>query len=264
MAQEMLRRGNLSGGARRLLQREGGPFLLGHTAPDVKTISGQKRETCHFYAIPRTSSRASYRVLFDAHPELLDVDQLSSSQAAFIAGYIAHLLLDELWLEDVFRHSFLQDWGPLRERLFVHNVLRTWIDTRDQERLDSTVTQLLRETNPDGWLPFVADRHLRLWRDWLVEQLASDHAMETAEVFAHRMGIPAEEVESIVRSPKQMENRVFRHFPRSALQSFQEKGHRHSALLTNWYIGRLARGQPEQPRARGAVTGRATYESERR
>jgi hypothetical protein len=77
--------------------------MLGHTAPDVKTVSGQKREESHFYTIPRTSDRPAYQVLFDAYPELALADALSPSQASFIAGYIAHLLLDELWLDDVFQ-----------------------------------------------------------------------------------------------------------------------------------------------------------------
>lgn len=63
--------------------------------------------------------------------------------------------------------------------------------------------------------------------------------METAEVLASRVGVPAEEMETVAQSPEQMENRVFCHFSRSALRRFREKGQRDSTELVNWYIETL-------------------------
>jgi hypothetical protein len=245
LAEEMLRRSDLSVAARRRLREQRGPFLLGHTAPDVRTVSGQKREACHFYTVPRTSDRPAYHLLFDEHPSLRSIDALSSPQIAFMAGYVAHLLLDELWLDDIFHRFLLQDWGTLGERLFLHNVLRTWMDDRAQEDLDDAVASTLREVELRGWLPFVDDEHLRVWRDWLVEQLAPDRRMETAAVLAERMDIPAEEIEAVAQSPEQMQKRIFRHFPRSALASFRQKGYECSIKLVDWYVGGRARRVPE-------------------
>lgn len=242
LAGDILRRSDLLITARRLLTREPGPFLLGHTAPDVKAVSGQRREECHFYTIPRTSDRPAYEALFDAYPSLAHIEALPLPQVAFVAGYIAHLLLDELWLDEIFQRYFLRDWGPLRERLFLHNVLRTWIDRREQESLDGTVTRTLREAEPDRWLPFVDDEHLHLWRDWLVDQLAPGRNMETAEVLARRMGISAAEVEAAARSGQQMEERIFRHIPRSALQAYRETGYEVSVGVVNSHVsGQMSR-----------------------
>jgi hypothetical protein len=244
LAEEMLRGDDLSPAARRLLLQQRGPFLLGHTAPDVKTVSGQGRHESHFYTIPRTSERPAYELLFEAHPSLARAKSLPASQATFIAGYIAHLLLDEIWLDDIFRRYFLQDWGPLRERLFLHNVLRVWIDRQDQQRLNGSVAMALREVEPRNWLPFVSDEHLRAWRDWLVKQLSPGQSMQTAEVFAQRMGVSAAEMEAVSRSPQQMAERVFCHIPRAALQSFHDVGYERSVVLVERYIGKLAGGTP--------------------
>ena len=257
VAEEMLRRKDFSLAARRLLDQQQGPFLLGHTAPDVRTVSGQRREACHFYAVPRMSDQPAYCALFDAHPLLSHVEALSPSRAAFVAGYIAHLLLDELWLDDVFRRFFLQDWGPLHERMFLHNVLRTWMDHRAQERLGGTAAQILRKAEPDGWLPFVADEHLRIWRDWLVQQLGADQGMETADVLARRMGISPERIEAVAGSAAKMEHRIFRRFPRSDLRAFEEMGYRRSVLLVDWYIAGGAHGQSE-PMPSGLSVHRST------
>lgn len=237
LAEEILGGDLLSPATRCLLARQRGPFLLGHTVPDVQTISGQGREETHFYTIPRSTDRPAYEALFAAYPRLARAEMLSPTQAAFTAGYIAHLLLDEIWLDDIFLRYFMaREWASLRERLFLHNVLRTWMDARDQRRLNGSVAVALRETKPQGWLPFVADEHLRAWRDWLVEQLAPAHSVQTAEVFARRMGVPVTEMEAILRSPGQMEERIFSRIPRAALQSFHDTGYERSVALIDQYL----------------------------
>ena len=247
-AEDIIRGDALPPAIRRLLTQQRGPFLLGHTAPDVQTVSGQRRDETHFYSIPRTSDRPAHEALFAAHPQLARAELLPPAQAAFVAGYIAHLLLDELWLDDVFLHYFWQDCGThraeprakvLRERIFPHNVLRTWMDRQDQQRLNGSVVTVLQGTEPQDWLPFVGDEHLQVWRDWLVGQIGPGGSVQTAEVFAQRMGVPVAEVEAVLRSPQQMEERVFRHIPRAALQSFHDTGYARSVALISEYIGKL-------------------------
>ena len=219
----------------RLLTQQRGPFLLGHTSPDVQTISGQAREQTHFYAIPRdrgrTRDRPAHETLFAAHPELARAESLPPPQAAFVAGYVAHLLLDELWLDEVFLPYFRQEWGSQRERAFLHNVLRTWMDRQDLQRIDGTVTGALRQARPGGWLPFVRDEDLRTWRDWLVGQLSPGQTVQTAEVFAQRMGMSPMDVEAVMRSSQEMAERVFSRIPEAVLHSFYDAGHARSVAL---------------------------------
>jgi len=219
-----------------LLNEQRGAFLLGNTGPDVQTVSGQAREETHFYAIPRTSRRPAYQTLVAAHPQLVRVDELPASQVAFVAGYVAHLTLDEIWLEDVFLRYFSGDEGSWRERAFAHNVLRTWMDAQARRKVDDTVIVALKNAALDGWLPFVADEHLRQWRDWLIEQLAPGHHVQTAEVFARRMGVSAGEIEAMLRSPEQMEAQVFRRIPRAALRAFHDEGLKRSVAVIKRYV----------------------------
>ncbi len=241
LAEEILSDGNIPTTVRRLLTQHRGPFLLGHTAPDVQTVSGQARDETHFYSIPRISNtRPAHETLFAAHPRLARAESIPPAQAAFVAGYIAHLLLDELWLDDIFLPYFSpaeQTWVARCERHFVHNILRTWMDARDQQKLNGHLALALQEVKPQEWLPFVTDEHLHTWRDWLVEQLAPGHVVETVEVFARRMDVPVAEMEAVLRSPQQMEERVFCRIPRSALQSFHEIGYARSVALIVQYLG---------------------------
>jgi hypothetical protein len=237
LAEKTLREGTLPPAVRRLLTEQRGAFLLGHTMPDVQTISGQRRHETHFYTLPRTDERPAHEALFAAHPTLAHAETLPRAQAAFVAGYIAHLLVDELWLDRIFLRYFMnQTWGSRKERAFLHNVLRTWMDLHDQQRLNGSIAVTLQETELQGWLPFASDEHLRAWRDWLVEQLSSEQGVQTAEVFARRMGVSAAEVEAVLRSPQQMEERVFCHVPQTALQAFYDEGYERSVALIVQYL----------------------------
>ena len=240
LAEEILHDDDFPAATRLLLTQQRGPFLLGNTAPDVQTVSGQTRHETHFYSIPRTTDLPAHEMMFAAHPQLARAESLPPAQAAFVAGYIAHLLLDELWLDGIFLRYFgsaEQMWGTQRERHFLHNVLRTWMDARDQQRLNGNLVVALQKVNPQTWLPFVPDEHLQAWRDWLVEQLAPGHVVQTAEVFARRMGVPVLEIETILKSPQQMEKRVFYRIPRTALQSFHDVGYARSVALIVQYLG---------------------------
>jgi hypothetical protein len=69
-----------------------------------------------------------------------------------------------------------------------------------------------------------------------VEQLEPGQSAQTAEVFARRMGISAAEVQAVLESPEQMEQRVFSHIPRAALQTFHDAGYEQSVALIGRYL----------------------------
>jgi len=238
MARELMESGRLRPSVQVLLRREWGAFLLGHTAPDVQTVSGQPRHETHFYSLPPRNEIPAYRILLVTYPELAEPHRLTPAHAAFLAGYLAHLLVDEQWWRQVFHPAFgpSAEWGTFQERLFLHNVLRTWLDRQDQARLDGREARALAEAKPQGWLPFVRDGDLRAWRDLLVEQLQPGREVRTAEVFAARMHLPAEAIEEALRSPRQMA-RIFRHAPRTLLRSYWAEALRCSADLINDYLG---------------------------
>ena len=236
LAEEVLQGDELSRTASSLLHHQRGPFLLGNTAPDVQTVSGQARLESHFYTLPRTTGRPAHETLFATHPSLARPAELPPAQAAFLAGYITHLLLDELWLDDIFLRYFSEDWASRRQRAFIHNVLRTWADRRDRQRLNGTVAPALQEAEPQRWLPFVDDDNLRAWRDWLIEQLSPGRKTHTTEVFAQRMGVSTTEMESLLSSPDAMKVQVFCRVDQAALQSFHDDAYAKSTKLVNWYF----------------------------
>ena len=221
-AAEILAAPELPSEARSALQADWPAFLFGNTAPDVQTISGQPREATHFFSVPLRGAPAAGRQMLAQYPALAMRVALPPAQGAFIAGYLAHLVFDQLWVRDLFEPCFGEapEWGTFRERLYLHNVLRAHVDAADLARLAPVVGAQLSAAAPAGWLPYVDSHHLLAWRDLIADQLTSG-AGRTVEVFAQRNRVDPREFAALLASPEQMAARVFSHLPPGALAAYR-------------------------------------------
>jgi hypothetical protein len=214
-------------------------FRLGHTAPDAQTVSGQPREATHFFSVPMTDPRPAHAVMFERFPELSRASQLDSARAVFLTGYLCHLALDQLWIRQIFQPVFGEtaEWATFRERLYLHNVLRTHLDELDLPQLANGVGTSLGRALPDGWLPFLADEALARWRDWLVEQLQPGASSQTLEIFARRMNRDPQELSALLASPDELDRLIFARLPQQDLAGFRAEGLAHSLGLAVEYWG---------------------------
>src|SRR5439155_2365116 len=157
------------------------------------------RAATHFFGVPLRGDPTAGPQLLAHYPSLAVRAGLPPAQAAFICGYLAHLVYDQLWVRDLFQPYFGEApaWGTFRERLYLHNVLRAHVDAEDLGRLTPVVGERLRAAEPDGWLPFVDSHHLRAWRDLIADQLSSG-AGRTVEVFAQRNRVDPREFAALL------------------------------------------------------------------
>jgi hypothetical protein len=184
------------------LEAERGAFLLGSTAGDVQVITGQPRVETHFYRLSEPHDRSAAERFLLAYPELANPSLMQPAHAAFLSGYLVHLVWDEVWAEDIFIPFYRDgDHWPDRKSYFVHhNALRVYLDRGAYSDLQKRegLPSLLGGAVPEGWLPFVTDAALTQWRDWLIDQLLDPARIQTVEVFARRMHVPSDRLEEIV------------------------------------------------------------------
>lgn len=240
IAQDLLADFTLSPAAQAWLAAERSAFLLGSIAPDVQTVSGQPREATHFFTFPPTNAHSPHQLMLAQYPALADAAQLAPAHAAFIAGYIQHLTLDELWIGHVFSPCFGREsgWGPTQERVLTHNVLRTWLDQRDGARLAACdVSATLAQAEPDGWLPFVPDGFVRAWRDEIARQLVPGVPIRTVEVFAARAHVTPAEFRRVLDSPAEMQRRVFARLRPGCVDRFYAQAQNASIRRIQDYLG---------------------------
>ncbi len=246
VAYELLEHPDLHTGIRTLLTENKAPFLLGKTAPDVQVVSGQPRESTHFYKLPPEGKRPAEERMLSAYPHLKQAAEMAPAQAAFIAGYLCHLQADETWLWDLFLPIFgpEAEWDDFWQRLFLHNVLRSYLDREVLANLPEETGDCLTKTEPQAWLPFVDDAHLRTWRDYVAEQFGPGAVTRTIEVFAGRQGLSAQIFLDLMNSEARMDAEVFVHLPRERLKSYRQDLVEQNLQLLAKYLSAIPESTP--------------------
>jgi hypothetical protein len=239
LAQEILASPALPEKVQKLLNEHKCDFYLGKTAPDVQTISGQKRSDTHFFFIPLRGIKPPWEKMLSKNRSLGNSSALPPAQAAFIAGYVCHLQADISWLKQVFLPYFGLDvtWLDFHKRLFLHNVMRAYLDEQILKQMPEEISGCLQNAQPDHWLPFVEDQYLIEWRDGLAEQLHPNGSSRTNQVFAERMGVPVEEIAALLNSEEQLEEELFAHIPRQLLVEYRQTIIRENLELLETYFG---------------------------
>ncbi len=137
VAEDLLRRSELPAGNLKLLLEYRPAFLLGNTAPDVQTVSGQARQATHFFEVPiLPGTQPAWEKVLALQPSLARSWQ-SPEGAAFISGYLCHLQADWQWVVEIFSPVFGPGagWMTFRRRLYLHNVLRAYLDQQIFDQL---------------------------------------------------------------------------------------------------------------------------------
>ncbi|MBN1536380.1 MAG: hypothetical protein JW908_06575 [Anaerolineales bacterium] len=240
IAQTLLDQKAFSPGVQEILERRRGAFLFGNTAADVQVLSGQARQITHFFKLPlHNNSIAPWELMLRTFPSLDDCRLCAETQAAFVAGYQCHLMADWLWIGTIFVPAFGKqaEWSIFPHRLYLHNVLRAYLDRQILPGLVDETSKTLEKVAPEQWLPFVNDRFLCAWRDYLAEQLQPGATVHTVEVLARRQGMTPEEYMMLLDSEERMDDEIFIHLPREKLTRYrQETEDACIALVDNYFI----------------------------
>jgi len=89
-----------------LLDDERGNLYLGSTAPDIRVITSWERERTHFFDLGNFGEQSGVYSFLRAYPTLARRGSVSRPIAAFVAGYLSHLVMDEAWINSVYRPHF--------------------------------------------------------------------------------------------------------------------------------------------------------------
>jgi hypothetical protein len=197
--------------ARDLIERELSAFLLGNVA----------RESTHFFTYDLPIVEHPWRVMLDSHPTLRT--PTSDAQRAFLAGYTAHLAMDELWSIEMVRPHFVAgDWGDRRLRFLMLHIILIYMDEADYGRLHRWQRDVLATAAPQEWIPFLNDDTLAEWRDLISAQLPPGKS-QTLEVFGERINVPPAVFRSILDTPAQMQADLWNHVSPDLLATTQQR-----------------------------------------
>jgi hypothetical protein len=214
-------------------------FLLGAIGPDARAVSGQPREATHFFNIPPEDNALAQDVMLRSYPILHLAASLTPARAAFVAGYMTHLVMDQTWLEVVVMPGLFIDglaWGTHHPNWRLYSILMTWLEYRAAARLRKEIAPSLASAQPDSWLPFIQDRHLVQWRDHVVNMIHTEGARRTSVIFAQTNNLTAQELEDIVLSEARMAEQAYPTLAPDRLAEFEATTARRSLAAILQYL----------------------------
>ena len=188
---------------RALLNAERGAYLLGSVSADAQALAGLKRDDTHFYSFEVPMEDHPWRVMMKRYPELLDVRD--PAQRVFLAGYVMHLSMDEIWSLQMTGPEFAErEWASRIQRFLMLHILLISLDERDFKLLDPRLNESLCDAHPRNWLPFLSDHVLNEWGNLIYQQIIPGGVSETLAVYGARLQKTPEELRAILDSPQQM------------------------------------------------------------
>lgn len=171
-----------------------GAFLLGSTAPDVRAMTRGTREDYHFASLDFAAVGAGVRGLLEAHPHLRPSSDGHGPTRAFVAGYITHLVLDEVWIVDMYRPYFGnrrvfpdRDLGNVLDR-----ALQLELDRRSREAVTAVLPDL-RQAEIEVRVGFIPTAVIRSWREFVLERTEPEFTWERLRFMARRIAAGDEE-----------------------------------------------------------------------
>ena len=221
------------------LHKYSSEFLFGNVAPDYQALSQHSRTTSHFYSINNTSSEIAYKNMLLTHTSLSNVKRMSDRHSAFVAGYLAHLLVDQQWKFEVFDPVFgqYQTWENFQERMFLHNVLRIYLDGISYQCLPPDICRRFSlDLSSVDWLPFASNVDLERWYNFIYEQLMDGSSPKTLEVFSSRMNRNTDDFYEILASQELLEEHIFSRISIEYLDEFCDHVSKKVINMLNYYF----------------------------
>ncbi|NDJ34741.1 MAG: hypothetical protein GYB64_08730 [Chloroflexi bacterium] len=175
--------------------RAKGAFLLGSIGPDARVVGGISRDATHYYAIPRQTDAPIEEVFFAQCPSLRRADDLSRENAAFVAGYVAHLIMDVAWLETVVMPALFIEgitWEPGHPHWDIYNMLMAYLEVRGSRRLPEDIPDLLEGTDPSRWIPCLPDEVLAEWARHIAHVIPESGPQHVIRLLSRSVSMPYE------------------------------------------------------------------------
>jgi hypothetical protein len=184
-----------------VLDADRGAFYLGSTGPDMRILSRADRISSHYFDLGCLEEQSAAASFFAAHGDLRDAARLDPTTAAFVAGYLTHLVIDEIWVTDIYRPFFGPDsalGGDARANV-LDRVLQYEMDLRrrlDRPAMEEVRRQLLA-TSLAVHVDFIDVAMLARWRDVVVDMVSRppdwERFAKTASRFLAVAGISTDE-----------------------------------------------------------------------
>jgi hypothetical protein len=212
------------------LAEQWGAFLLGSIAPDARVTAGTHRGDSHFFEYQPVVDPPPIVAMLNKHPNLRTTTLTNNQHIAFVAGYAAHLKMDEVWCTDMLFPVFIQGnrWESKQTEYLMLHLLLAYLDQRDLQILTPEDYNKLASTLPQRWLPWMSDEGLCVWRDMVAAQLAPGGVSLTNQILGQRVALSADEMTKQINDKARMDEQMWSRLLPEQLASIEEAMYIHT------------------------------------
>ena len=238
-AQQLIEDPQLSEKEKTFLSRYWGAFLLGNIVPDAHHMvmsSVVNRYATHFFQYgPKIDPLAEARML-QLHPELHFAAISDPEHVAFVAGYLAHLAVDEMWAVEVVNRFYTEAWLDAQRRHFAFSALLAVMDGRDYAKIPENTYLILREVQPQDWLAFLPDYAIVAWRNRIARQIAPDGEPETLIILGRTVYSGYENLYDMVNSSQRLQDELWQYFSEEKAREKEQLAYEHMRHVVKSYL----------------------------
>ena len=208
------------------LDAERGNLYLGSTAPDIRVLTRWERQRTHYFDIHNFEEQYSVQAFLEANPALADAGGLDPRTTAFIAGYLSHLVTDEMWIGAIYRPYFGERsplGGTLRANIMDRALQFSMdADVRSDEDLMLHVMQSVAGCDLDLAIDFIDRDTLNRWHEVISDFVRQQPDWERFRTRARRhleeSGQTADgEVDELAKSLPEIVDETLRYLSRARL-----------------------------------------------
>lgn len=204
-----------------------GSYYLGATTPDIRVITSMDRSLYHFFDLNELENQDSIARLFETHPSLSGSASLDPTTRAFMAGYLTHLVMDQDYIERIYRVYFAGSvWGDDPRGNLLDRVLQYEMDRREREDrvgMDE-IGQALANTSGSADVAFVGRETLGRWleivRDIVSLSASWDRFPRVMERHLARAGYSEDEVTEFCSNVPEVLAETLDHVTESRIDEF--------------------------------------------
>lgn len=238
-ARALLDDSSVSDRVKQFLREQWGAFLLGNIVPDAHHMVPSRevqRVTTHFFDYGPVVDPPAGQVMLTRFPELKNKSISDPQQMAFVAGYLAHLAVDEVWAVEVVYRFIAGNWLERRRRHFAFTTLLALMDGRDYSQISHDYHHTLSTTTPQDWLPFLPDYAIIAWRDRIAAQIKPGGQPETLHILGRTVYSGYEDLLDMINQPERLESELWRYFPQSLAAEKEQLAYDHMRTVIENYL----------------------------
>ena len=216
---------------RAVIDADRGAYYLGATAPDIRVITRRDRSETHFYDLDDFAPQDSLQRMTRAHPELARPADLPRPTPAFLAGYVTHLVMDERYIEQIYRSEFGERSrradDPRRDVL--DRALQYEMDRREREDTEAMeeIGEALAAEAGELRVPFLPAPDVARWREVVSEIAAQPPTYERfprmLRLHLGRAGLDEEAIEEELARGPELASEALRGVTEERMRAFWEE-----------------------------------------